>query len=140
MEKDAHIKPLATHGDDHEKMLLRLHWLAELFDDRFRLPGTSRRFGFDGILGLLPGVGDTTTAAVSLYLAAEGWRLGMPIRTMLRMGMNILIDTVLGAIPLIGDLFDFAWRANKKNVQLVLDHIEKDRAERRERSLAESLP
>ena len=136
MGTEAHEKPLSGH-DDHRRTLSRLNWLAELFDDRFRLPGTGRRFGFDGILGLLPGVGDATTAAVSLYLAAEGWRLGMPIRTMLRMGLNIVIDTILGTVPLIGDVFDFAWRANKKNVQLVLDHAEKDLAHRRGSSAAE---
>lgn len=108
----------------HEPVLTRLRWLSELFDDRFRLIGTNKRFGFDGILGLIPGVGDATTTLVSLYLAAEGWRLGMPKMTMLRMMFNIVTDMVLGAIPLIGDLFDFAWRANRKNTQLVLDHVE----------------
>ncbi len=139
METETPIQPLGAHVEEHGRVLTRLHWLAELFDDRFRLPGTGRRFGFDGVLGLLPGVGDATTAAVSLYLAAEGWRLGMPIRTILRMGLNIVIDTVLGAVPLIGDLFDFAWRANKKNVQLVLDHAGKDVADHRGRSAVESL-
>lgn len=112
--------------DDHERTLGRLHWLAELFDDRFRLPGTGRRFGLDGLLGLIPGLGDATTAVISLYLAAEGWRLGMPLRSILRMGVNIVVDTVLGAVPLIGDVFDFAWRANQKNVRLVLDHAKKE--------------
>lgn len=126
-------------NDDHEKVLGRLRWLAELFDDRFRLPGTGRRFGLDGILGLIPGLGDATTALVSLYLAAEGLRLGMPIRSILRMGVNIVVDTVLGAIPLIGDLFDFAWRANQKNVRLVLDHARDEKADRQNGSPATGL-
>jgi len=110
--------------EKHQGTLTRVRWLAELFDDRFRLPGTGRRFGFDGILGLVPGVGDAATGVVSLYLAAESWRLGMPFMSILRMGVNVAIDAILGAIPLLGDLFDFAWRANQRNVRLVLDHLE----------------
>jgi hypothetical protein len=105
-----------------------MRWLANLFDDRFRLPGTSRNFGLDGILGLIPGIGDAATGAVSLYLVAEGWRLGMPISRILRRGVNVGIDTVVGSIPLVGDLFDFAWKANQKNVRLVLDHLENESA------------
>ena len=109
-----------------EGALKRMRFLANLFDDRLRLPGTGR-FGLDGILGLIPGVGDAATGLVSLYLAAEGLRFGMPLMRLVRMGFNVAIDMVLGAIPLIGDLFDFAWRANRKNVRLVLDHIETNR-------------
>ena len=119
--------------DEHRSTLKRIKWLADLFDDKFRLPGTDRRFGLDGILGLIPGVGDAATGAVSLYLAAEGWRLGMPITSILRMGVNVAVDTIVGAVPLLGDLFDFAWKANQKNVRLVLSHLERDIA-RRERA------
>ncbi len=111
---------------DHHGALMRMHWLADMFDDRFRVPGTRSRFGLDGILGLVPGVGDIVTGLVSIYLAAEGLRFGMPLMRILRMGFNVALDMVLGAIPLIGDLFDFAWRANRKNVRLVLDHLEKN--------------
>lgn len=113
-------------GSDRHSSLKRMRWLAELFDDRFRLPLTSRRFGLDGILGLIPGIGDAVTGVVSLYLAAEAWRLGMPFTGLLRMVFNVVVDVVLGAIPLVGDLFDFAWRANRKNVRLVLEHLEND--------------
>ena len=109
--------------------LQRMRWLAELFDDRFTLPIINRRFGLDGILGLLPGIGDALTTLVSIYLAAEGWRLGMSFRHLLCMGFNVLVDSTLGAIPLIGDLFDFGWRANRKNVDLVLEHLESERAD-----------
>ena len=121
-----HARPAPTVV--HRSTLQRLRWLADLFDDRFRLPGTERRFGLDGILGLIPGIGDTATGAVSLYLAAEAWRLGMQLSTIVRMGVNVGIDTVLGAVPLVGDLFDFAWKANQKNVRLVVDHLEKQAA------------
>ena len=109
---------------EHQETLTRLRRLADLFDDRFRVPGTGRRFGLDGIFGLVPVVGDTATAAVSLYLAAEAWRLGMPFWVIIRMMINVVIDTLLGAIPLVGDLFDLAWKANQKNVQLVLTRLE----------------
>ncbi|NJO37865.1 MAG: DUF4112 domain-containing protein [Rhizobiales bacterium] len=109
----------SSPASEHHATLRRLRWLADLFDDRFRLPGTGRRFGLDGILGLIPGIGDTATGAVSLYLAAEAWRIGMPLSTFLRMLGNVGIDMVLGAVPLLGDLFDFAWKANQKNVRLV---------------------
>ena len=111
---------------DRHHVLKRMRWLADLFDDRFRLPGTNRHFGLDGILGLFPAVGDVVSGLVSLYLAAEGLRFGMPFSRLLRMGFNVLIDMTLGAIPLIGDLFDFAWKANQKNVRIVLDHLESD--------------
>lgn len=119
-------RPLPAGAD--QASLQRIRWLANVFDDRFRLPGTDRRFGLDGLLGLIPGIGDTATGAVSLYLAAEAWRLGMPVSTILRMFVNVGIDTVLGSIPLVGDLFDFAWKANQKNVRLVLDHLERRNA------------
>ena len=117
---------VSTVPAEHRNALRRVRWLADLFDDRFSLPGTGRRFGLDGILGLIPGIGDAATGAVSLYLAAEAWRIGMPITKILRMGVNIGIDTALGAVPLVGDLFDFAWKANQKNVRLVLDHLERN--------------
>ncbi len=131
---------LAASSQDHARTLGRLRWLAELFDDRFGLPGTSRRFGLDGLLGLIPGVGDAATGAVSLYLVAEAWRLGMPVATMLRMGVNVGVDVVLGAVPLIGDLFDFAWKANQKNVRLVLDHVERKMSVRRPAETGEIPP
>lgn len=103
-----------------------MRWLSNLFDDRFRIPGTDRRFGLDGLLGLVPGVGDTATGAVSLYLVAEAWRLGMPFSRIMQMGFNVGVDMVVGSIPLVGDIFDFAWKANRKNVQIMLDHLERD--------------
>ncbi len=112
------------HTASHQETLRRVRWLANLFDDRFRLPGTNRRFGLDGILGLIPGVGDAATGVVSLYLISEAWRLGMPLTRIARMALNVGIDTTVGAIPLVGDLFDFAWKANRKNVRMVLDHLE----------------
>lgn len=114
-------------GENQQAALKRMRFLANLFDDRFRLPVIGSRFGFDGVLGLVPGVGDAATSLVSLYLAAEGWRFGMSFMRILRMGFNVVIDMIFGTVPLLGDVFDFAWRANRKNVRLVLAHLEENK-------------
>lgn len=98
----------------------RLEALARLLDTRFTLPGTGVRFGLDGLLGLIPGVGDTVTGLISAYLIAEAAKMGARKRTVLRMAWNAGLDMVLGAIPVVGDLFDFAFKANRKNVGLLL--------------------
>ena len=96
-----------------------LDQLSRWMDGLFRIPGTGWRFGLDAIVGLIPGLGDTATTLVSLYVLAAGVRYRVPKATLLRMGANIAIDYVLGAIPLVGDLFDAAWKANRMNVELL---------------------
>lgn len=93
--------------------------LSHLLDGLFRIPGTSWRFGLDAIVGLIPGVGDVATSLASFYILAAGVRYRVPKVTLLRMGMNIGIDFLLGAIPGIGDLFDFAWKSNEMNMELI---------------------
>jgi hypothetical protein len=97
----------------------RLTRLARLFDSRFRVPGTDWRFGLDGLIGLIPGVGDAVGLLVALWILREGHRLGASKMTMLRMLGNIAADGVLGAVPLAGDLFDVAFKANRRNVDLL---------------------
>lgn len=111
--------------DVHQRRLKRIRRISQLLDDAFRLPGTNARFGLDALVGLLPGVGDAATAVVSLYLVHEARRLGVPKRTLLRMAANVGADLVIGAIPLIGDLGDFAFKANRKNVRLLERHLER---------------
>ena len=82
------------------------------------MPGTTWRFGLDGIVGLIPGIGDTASALVSLYIVAEAWRLGVRKRTIARMLGNIALDSIIGAVPVAGDLFDFIWKSNAKNLRL----------------------
>jgi hypothetical protein len=93
--------------------------LARLLDDRFRIPGTSIRFGLDGLIGLVPGLGDVATTAASLYLVYRARALGMPKPVLARMIVNILADTAVGAIPLLGDIFDIAFKANRRNFDLL---------------------
>lgn len=91
------------------------HWL----DGLFRIPGTGWRFGLDALVGLIPGVGDTATALASFYILASGVRYRVPKVTLLRMGLNIGLDYVFGSIPIVGDLFDVAWKSNQRNVALL---------------------
>jgi hypothetical protein len=99
--------------------LHRVRWLGYLLDEQFRIPGTRYRIGLDGLLGLLPGIGDTVGALLSIYVLFEAIQIGVPRTTLLRMVANIALDTVVGAVPVLGDVFDVAWKANKKNVALL---------------------
>ncbi|HKR01736.1 MAG TPA: DUF4112 domain-containing protein [Pyrinomonadaceae bacterium] len=93
--------------------------LSHLLDGLFRIPGTAWRFGLDAIVGLIPGIGDTATALASFYILAAGVRYRVPKVTLLRMGINIGIDYLLGAVPIIGDIFDFVWKSNEMNMSLI---------------------
>ena len=90
-----------------------------MLDSRFRVPGTKIRFGWDSLLGLIPGVGDVATLAPSAYLIYRGHKLGARKRTIARMATNTGLDFVVGAIPVLGDLFDLAFKANNRNVALL---------------------
>ena len=88
-----------------------------------RIPGTSRTIGADGLLSVIPGVGSLMGTGISLYIAAEAIRHGVPPRLLTRMGLNIAADTVVGAIPGVGFLFDMAFKANQRNLALLRQHI-----------------
>ena len=96
-----------------------LDQLAFYLDGLFRVPGTTWRFGLDGIIGLVPSVGDTLTSIASFYILFAGVRYGVPKITLLRMAMNIAIDYLLGSIPVVGDAFDFVWKSNQMNMDLI---------------------
>jgi hypothetical protein len=93
-------------------------------DNAIAIPGTNRRVGLDPLLGLIPGGGDTVSAALSGYIIVEAALMGLPRSTLLRMVTNLLADTVLGSVPLAGDLFDAAFKANSKNLQLIESHLQ----------------
>ncbi len=101
--------------------------LAKLMDAQFRIPGTNIRFGLDGIIGLVPGAGDLTTFAVSSYMLWIIARNGASGYVIARMAVNILIDALIGSIPLIGDVFDIAFKANMRNLQLMQQHYQQGR-------------
>lgn len=100
----------------------RLERLAWLLDSSIRVPGTRFRIGIDGLIGLLPGIGDLVGTLLSGYIVAEAARLGVPGSALARMVFNVLLETLVGTIPVAGDLFDFAWKANQRNVRLLQDY------------------
>ena len=103
----------------------RLRWVervAHLMDSQFRLPGTRFRFGLDPLLGLVPVVGDLSTMAVSVALLLTMLRHGASGAVAVRMALNILLDTVVGAVPILGNAFDFAYKSNERNVALLRRH------------------
>jgi hypothetical protein len=93
--------------------------LAKSLDARFRIPGTPIRFGWDAILGLIPGVGDAMGGLVGGYGLWVGTRIGAPWVVLARMLLNLMIDVIAGAVPLVGDLFDVGWRGNLRNLALL---------------------
>jgi len=97
--------------------------LTKLMDKQFTIPGTNFRFGLDGILGLIPGLGDVSTFAVSCYLITLMAKNGASGYVMARMVLNVLIDAIIGSIPFVGDIFDFAFKANSKNLRLMQEHF-----------------
>lgn len=93
--------------------------LSYYLDGLFRVPGVGWRFGLDSLIGLIPNVGDTLTSFASFYILIAGVRYGVPKITLLRMAFNIGLDYLVGMIPFIGDAFDFVWKANKQNMDLI---------------------
>jgi hypothetical protein len=115
----------AFHHHVRSDRLRHVRRLAHLMDSEFTIPGTSFRFGLDPLLGLfLPGVGSVASAGVSLALIATMMRHGASGHVLVRMLLNVLIDTVVGSIPIVGNLFDFAYRANDKNLELLRRHYD----------------
>lgn len=104
--------------------LEKLDRLARLLDARYGIPGTRFRFGLDSILGLVPGIGDAATLAPALYLVYRAHRLGVPRATLMRMAGNVGLDTVIGALPIAGDIFDVFFKSNRRNLALLRRHLE----------------
>ena len=108
-----------------EQRLARLDALAQLLDTAFILPGTNIRYGLDGLIGLIPVVGDLITTAISLWLVREARALGAPWHVTARMLGNVALDGVVGMVPLAGDAFDVMFRANVRNVRMLKRWLDK---------------
>ncbi len=106
--------------------LRRIDLLSQLFDTAFILPGTNVRFGIEALLRLIPGIGDAAASALSAYLLYEAHRLGVPRHVFARLAANVAMEGIVGAVPLIGDLFDVGFRANRRNVRILRDHFEEE--------------
>lgn len=127
--RSARSAPVASAGVDAARShahLKRVRALATLMDNAYLVPGTNFRIGWDSILGLLPGVGDVATSLVSASIIGYAMRLGVRKRVLVRMLANVGLDLSIGAIPIVGDLFDATFKANVRNVTL----IERDLARR----------
>lgn len=122
-----------TSRMSHEERLEQVHWLAGLMDDRYVVPGTRVCFGWDSILGLFPGLGDALTSVISLLIVHHAWQIGASPFTLARMIGNVAADFLLGSIPFVGDLFDVAFKANRRNARLLEQHLKRqnNKAKRR---------
>ena len=106
----------------HAPRLKRMRQLSKLLDGAIVIPGTKQRIGLDPILGLIPGGGDTVSAALSGYIIIEAARMGLPREALMQMVLNLVIDTVVGSVPIVGDIFDVVSKANLRNMQIVESH------------------
>jgi hypothetical protein len=104
----------------------RLDRLSRLLDTAFLIPGTNIRFGADAVIGLVPGIGDAITTALSIWIVYEARQLGVPRHLILRMVANVAIDGMVGAVPVAGDALDVLFRANRRNVRLLREHLERE--------------
>ncbi|HEY9831725.1 MAG TPA: DUF4112 domain-containing protein [Stenomitos sp.] len=119
------ISPQSSHpsGDARISTFRRLRRLSHILDNAIPIPGTSYRIGIDPIIGLLPGGGDFLGTAVSAYIVLEAARMGVPRDTLVQMVWNIIVDTLSGTVPVLGDLVDVTWKANTKNIVLLEEHL-----------------
>ena len=108
---------------DDRRRMEDVERLARLLDDVVTIPGTRIRLGVDALLGLVPGGGDVLSGALSGWILIVAARLGAPPAVIARMGGNVLLDTIAGAVPVLGDLFDIAFRANRRNVELLRSYM-----------------
>jgi hypothetical protein len=106
--------------------LQRIDVLSQLFDTAFAVPGTNIRFGIESGLRLIPGIGDVAASALSAYLLYEAYRLGVPRSVMARLIANVAVEGAVGAVPILGDLFDVAFRANRRNARILQEHFARE--------------
>lgn len=107
----------------NEQLSKKLDNLAWLLDNSIKIPGTSWRIGLDGIIGLIPGIGDLAAGGLSSYILYQALKLKVPRAIIARMALNVLLESVIGVIPILGDLFDFVFKANQRNVNLMRKYV-----------------
>ncbi|HEY9610099.1 DUF4112 domain-containing protein [Allocoleopsis sp.] len=119
------IPPQPSHSSVDGKIstFRRLRRLSHILDNAISIPGTSYRIGIDPIIGLLPGGGDFLGTALSAYIVLEAARMGAPRDTLVQMVWNIIVDTLSGTVPVLGDFLDVTWKANTKNIVLLEEHL-----------------
>jgi hypothetical protein len=113
------------------RQIERLRVLTRLLDNAFQIPGTRYRIGLDALIGVVPGIGDAVGAIFSAFIVFQAARMGVSRATLVRMLGNVALDTIVGEVPLLGDLFDAGWKANTRNLALLEGHLEQPAASRR---------
>lgn len=114
---------MTAQRESHLQTLQHLRQLSRILDSAIGIPGTRFRFGLDPILGLIPGGGDTVGALLSAYIVFRAAGMGVPTESLSKMVGNILVESLLGTVPLLGDVFDVGWKANIRNVELLEEHL-----------------
>jgi hypothetical protein len=118
-----HAQPHRTSGLSHANRLARMRRIAWVVDAAFHIPGTGFRFGLNSVIGLAPGVGDAVLGLISLYLVQQAHAMGVPNAKLARMLGNIVLEVAGGSVPILGDLFDMALKANLRNIRIVEEHL-----------------
>lgn len=118
-------------GTDAASVRARVSAVEKLLERSFVIPGVNMPVGLDALIGLVPVLGEIVTTAMGAYIIWEARNLGMSRWTLTRMGLNVLFDTAIGAIPVVGDAADLLFRSNSKNLRLILKHIDKHHPETR---------
>ena len=121
--RSAVFDAIKTAGPGREDAIARITLVANLMDSAFLIPGLNRRVGLDAVLGLVPGIGDALSAAISSYIIWEARQLGLPRWKIARMIGNVAVDTAIGAIPFAGDVFDVVFKSNQRNLRIIHEHL-----------------
>ncbi len=119
--KTRHTAPVPAPAAD--RRLQDLEKLSYYMDEAIRIPGIGYRVGWDAVIGLIPGAGDAVGLLISAYIVLQAARMGLPKSTIFRMLGNVGIEAVVGAVPLLGDVFDAGWKANRRNIRLARKHL-----------------
>jgi Domain of unknown function (DUF4112) len=127
VSKAWNVESRTDQGSSRADRIKQLESLANFLDTAIALPGTNIRVGFDAVIGLIPGVGDVITTVTSLYIVHQARQLGAPTHLVLRMLGNIAIDGLAGSIPFVGDVFDTFYRSNRRNMDLLRRHLDRQK-------------
>ena len=123
IEPDPHKPPRAHPSADHATAAARVDKLGRVLDDWITIPGINYKVGIDSVIGLVPVVGDVTSAVLGAYMVYEGHKLGAPKKTLGKMAGNVGVDLLIGLIPGVGDVADFVFKSNRRNLKLLNEHV-----------------
>lgn len=122
---DQLVRDMPGFGQDPASIRRRIEMMEALLEGLFVIPGTQRRVGLDSLIGLIPVIGDITTAAMGAWIVWEARNLGMSKWQLTRMAANVGVDTLVGAVPFAGDIFDFLYKSNSKNLRIIRKHLDR---------------